>query len=396
MPTFSFLYSIPYILLFLLLYVNVLPIYKTNGAITFNNRCNIWLQQFSIVMILIVFIGFRGFVYTDWFSYYPYFNSAPSLFDGIYSINRFLEKPWESGFLLYTIVLKTIFPNYFFFQFISFIINLLVLFCFFKRVIPNQIVFGFLFYIIFSGLVLEFNLLRTSKSIMIFLISLKYLEEKKIIKYTALNIFGSLFHISSILYIPLYFFLNKKYPKIFVLSFFIIGNIIFVFQVEWFRLILTYIFNIIPGRLGKLTHIYLSSEAYGISIGYLERFFTFIFIYCLSNKLCKVNKNNLIYINAYYLYGLLFLYFSEMDIIFERVAILFVFSYWVLYPQIFSFLDKRSKQVFLILVLIFGVLKMGIGNRDILALYDNVLLRHRSYQERAIIFNYHARYIWSQ
>jgi hypothetical protein len=146
--------------------------------------------------------------------------------------------------------------------------------------------------------------------------------------------------------------------------------------------------------------LYLSSDfysnAYGISIGYLERFIGFIIVYCFSQRLCEINKNNLIYINAFYVYIFIFLYFSEMKIIFERVSALFVFSYWVLYPLIYSLLKNKSKQMFLLILLFFGILKLMPGNRDVLAIYDNVLLPYKSYQERTIIRNQHSNIIFKK
>jgi hypothetical protein len=235
---------------------------------------------------------------------------------------------------------------------------------------------------------------------MLFLISLKYIEEKKIIKYILLNCIGSLFHIMSILYIPLYFILNKKNSRIVILIIFIIGNLIFLLQVEWTKLLLISLSSLISGRLGGLLRIYLSSDlyssAYGITIGYLERFFSFIIFYCFSEKLYKMNKTNIIYINTFYLYTFVYLYFSDMTIILERVAVLFIFPYWVVYPYIYSLLRNKSKQLFLIILLFYGILKLGLGNRNIFTLYDNALLQHRTYQDRIIIYAQHADIIFEK
>jgi len=400
MPTFSFSYSIPYIILFLIVYINSIPLYKTNTVSLYNYNYSIWLQRFSVAVLLIIFIGCRGFLYTDWISYYPVYDSAPSLFDGAKSISNFFEENWENGFLFYMILCKTISSNYFFFQFISFTIDFFILYYFFKRIIPRYIILGFLFFILFSGIGIEFNLLRNSKSIMLFLISLKYMEEKKVVKFMLLNCVGALFHISSLLYLPAYFILQKKFSRALILILFIIGNLIFLLQVEWCKLFLTFISDFFPGRLGILLKLYLASDfyssAYGITIGYLERFFSFIIIYYFSQRLCKSNKNNLIYINAFYLYTFIFLYFSEISIILERVAILFIFPYWILYPLIYSLLRNKSKQIFLLILLFYGILKLGVGNRNIFSLYDNVLFSCKSYRERLGIVNQHARIIFKR
>ena len=55
------------------------------------------------------------------------------------------------------------------------------------------------------------NGVRQSVAIMIFYYSFKYIEKHNFKKYAILNGIGFLFHSSAILFIPLYFILNKKY-----------------------------------------------------------------------------------------------------------------------------------------------------------------------------------------
>jgi hypothetical protein len=356
------------------------------------------VQQFFIASLLIIFIGFRGFTYTDWQNYYPTYNFTPSLFDNTEAIIKYMDRGWEKGFLFYMIICKTISPNYFFFQLVSFVIDFIILFYFFKSIIPEHIVFGFVLFLLFSGIIIEFNLLRNSKAMMLFLISLKSLKERIFFKYVIINSIGVLFHITALLYLPLYFILNKKINRKIILFLFIIGNIIFLLQIEWCKLLLTSIGTMIPGRLGVLSKIYLSSnlytKAYGITIGYIERFFTFIVIYCFYERLCRINKYNLIYINAFFIYCLIFLYFSEIKIILDRVAILFIFPYWILYPQVYSLIKNKNKQIFLMILLFYGVLKMSVGNRNIFSLYDNVLFPYKSFKERSLIINQHNEFIF--
>jgi hypothetical protein len=341
--------------------------------------------------VLIVFIGFRGYVFTDWESYSYYYEKSPLLFDGLNSSMAFIDElsnnfPFmERGFVLYMIICKSITKNYFFLQIVSFIIDFIILFIFFKENIKDHYLLGFVFYILFNGLVIEFNLLRNAKAIMIFLLSLKYLNKRNMVKYFSLNIIGCIFHITSMLYLPLYFILNNKYPRKIIFPLFLFGNVIYIFQMQWCRLVLTSITPWVPLRLGMLLHMYVDRTAqYGITIGYLERFFSFIIIFYFSVKLCKINKINLIYINCYYLYSFIFLYFSEIFIILERVNLLFIFPYWVLYPQIYSFLKKDCKKIFLIILLFYGIIKMY-ENNNIIRMYDNILFNHKSYTERKSI-----------
>lgn len=54
------------------------------------------------------------------------------------------------------------------------------------------------------------NGVRQAIAIIIFYYSLTYIENKKLNKYMALNVIGCLFHASAILFLPLFFVLNKK------------------------------------------------------------------------------------------------------------------------------------------------------------------------------------------
>jgi hypothetical protein len=235
---------------------------------------------------------------------------------------------------------------------------------------------------------------------MLFLISLKYIERRKLLIYMIINIIGTLFHISSLLYLPLYFILNKKIHRTVILTLFFIGNLIFLLQIEWCKSVLIFVSTMISGRLGYLLKNYLSSSfyssSYGISIGYLERFFSFVIFYYFTQRLYKSNNNIFIYLNAFYIYIFIFLYFSEVTIIFERVGALFVFSYWILYPLIYSSFKNKSRQIFLLILLFYGVLKLGVGNKDVFTIYDNILLPFKSYQERLEILNQHSKYIYNK
>jgi hypothetical protein len=349
-------------------------------------------QLFVSAIIIILFIGFRGFLYTDWQGYYNIYKKSPSLFDGLFKMRQFVKElseklPFmEKGFLVYLILCKTISQNYFFLQAFSFIIDFFILFEFFKKYIPQYVILGFLFFFLFSGISIEFNLLRNAKAIMIFLLSIKYIYGKNILRYFLLIILSSLFHISALLYLPLYFVINRKFHKVPIFIIFIIGNIIYLFQIRWCKFMLLSVSSLLSGgRLDYLLELYLSSEkysqSYGITVGYLERFFSFIIVYIFSDKIYKTNKENLIFIDTFYIYSFIFLYFSEISILLERVAVLFVFGYWIIYPQIYALLSKNYKKVFLLFLLVYGILKMA-GNNNLLTEYDNILFEYKSYDVR--------------
>jgi hypothetical protein len=240
---------------------------------------------------------------------------------------------------------------------------------------------------------LEIDLFRNSKAIMLFLISVKYIKEKKLFCYLSLNLLGCLFHISSLIYLPLYFVLNRFYQKKLFLVLFIIGNIIFLFSIKWVRLIFPLVANIFLGssieRLSRLILFYISfsdiSDSYGISVGYIERTLSFILIMSCYNKLINQSKSNIIFINAFFSLLFIYLYCSELVIILQRGTLLFAFSYWIIYPQIYQIISKQKKIIFLFCLLLYSCLKMiSLGYDNITVKYDNILFGYETYIQRKI------------
>ena len=82
--------------------------------------------RYGCIALFLFFIGLRGFIGTDWYSYYYIFDKTPRFFEeiadyaGEYAV-------WEPGYLFYSSSLKTIVPNYNFFVFVSALIDVLVL-----------------------------------------------------------------------------------------------------------------------------------------------------------------------------------------------------------------------------------------------------------------------------
>ena len=98
------------------------------------------IQRIALV-ILLVFIGLRGFIYSDWYSYYPEFNYMPSLWhNNLAEIIKYISNmQYEPLFSAYSILVKSIYPSYFFWVFVNTLIDLLVLSKFFKKHTNNYI-----------------------------------------------------------------------------------------------------------------------------------------------------------------------------------------------------------------------------------------------------------------
>jgi hypothetical protein len=341
-------------------------------------RANTILCFYGFALFVFVFIGCRGLIGTDWLNYYPFFQKAPSFVSDIDEIKNFVSHSYfEKGYAIYTVLCKTVSSNYFVFQLISFLLDFLVLHSFFRRYAKRYYFLAWAFYFIFQGYIIELIILRNAKSIMCFLISIQYIHKKQWLKYYAMNFIGILFHISAIFYLPIYFLCRLKLSKRLELIVFIIGNIVYLLQIEWLKTILLRIVTIWDNHYSGLIERYINSDlysvSYGITIGYVERTITFILFYFNYKKLIMHDKNMDVFWYLFLIYIYVYLFCSEFFIILERIPNLFVCSYWILYPNFFRVLKHGAKYLFIVMIILYGVLKMLSLFNLPWASYENVL-----------------------
>lgn len=374
MAEMSYLYAVPYLVVFFILcylYHRERKQDKSAGRIAF--------------IVLLFFVGLRGHVYSDYASYYPFFEDLPTIFD--WNLDFLESENFEVGFVLYSSFIKTLFPNYFCWVFINTLIDLLV-FCYIFRKYSASVVLSFIALMTFMGLSIEFNLYRNSKALVFFLLSIPYLQKRKILAYMLLNILGSLFHISSLLYVPMYFVLTKQFPKVLIWGAFITVNILLFCQIS----IASKLVELVTSLLGmerltlKLTNYLLTAEEQGITLGYLERTFSFILFALFYNRLVVDRECNKIFLNSFFFYYILLLLFSDVAVFATRIPLLFVFSYWLLYPNTLSVIQKKGNR-YILFSLFFVLCFFEISrNNHIMKMYDNLLWGILPYEERLVIF----------
>lgn len=127
--------------------------------------------------------GFRGFVGWDWVNYYPAYQEIVPLFSRGY-LNNYDIGTFEGGFVTFMSVVKLISSNYHFFILICVVIDVSILHVFFKRHSSNY-AFSFLIFIaLYLGA--ELDILRNMKSIGLFLLSVKYIQQRRFLPYLLL------------------------------------------------------------------------------------------------------------------------------------------------------------------------------------------------------------------
>jgi hypothetical protein len=244
-------------------------------------------------------------------------------------------------------------------------------------------------FLAFGGFASMCNLLRNILAIMIFVNALPFLEKRKPIPYFLLCVLALSFHYSSIFYFPLYFFLHRHVNKYVYLGIIIVCNIVFVLHVP-ILLSLVKLFHIGGDFLEKKLEVYTETTGTrGVGLGFIERLLTAMLIFCYYDKLSSARKVNTIFINAFMLYISTFSALSEFDEIAKRFSILFLFSYWILWPEIRRcFYFHNNRMLFNAFLGIYCVLKIVTTVNQSVMEYDNILLGGiKSYQERKYIFD---------
>ena len=365
-------------------YMEVFGFLLLGGAVDVfgkNERKKHMLFVFSIIL-LIGFLGLRGFIGWDWWAYYPSYNNLPGGFN------------YEIGYEIWSNIFYKIGLSYHHFTFINTVADILILAYVLKKYSKYPIFSMFLFLAV-QGLSFEVDLLRNAKAVLLFIISIQFIKERKIIPFLILNILGMTFHISSIIYLPMYFILNRNYSRKIILPLIILGNIYYLLDTKIFIHILEYMSSVLPAAVGGKITSYLSiiPQNYKFPIGtlYFERLVTFIMVFFFLHKEKgsreKENPYSLIMENSFYIFYLIFLFTSEFFIASTRIGILFIYANWFLWGDIIENLrnTKIKVAVFLIAVLIGGnriYNHFDFNGNKILYRYENIITDHKSYEEK--------------
>ncbi len=372
------IYAIPYILLIVILGFMAIFIYQRHEDEELCRKLTIWG-----IAIYFVFFAFRGFINTDWITYYDEFDKCS--WDLLF--NYELGKSREPGFLIFMLLCKTIFPSYHFLVFMSTLINTILLVLFFKRYTDN-ILLGLVIFLVFEGFMINANLMRNSISIFIFLNAIQYIESRKPIQYFSLCILALTFHFSAIIYFPLYFFVHRKLNKWIYLSIFIICIIIFVFHIPIFMSLIK--FSGIGGVFieTKIDAYSEISTARGFGMGFIERLVTGLLVFCYYGKLREIRPENKIFVNSLIIFFISIFVFSEFAEISKRIYILFIFSYWIIWNDLIKcFYYERNRYLFCSFIAVYCILKTATTLNVPIHEYDNLLFGNmKSYQERKYIF----------
>ena len=341
-------------------------------------------------MLFVFFFGLRGFVAYDWTEYYKEFQSVTDLQTLLtLPYNKWI---WEPGFMIFGVICKSIYPNYFFFQFLCILINTALLMNFFRRYIDN-VPLAFMIMLAMSGIEININLLRNSISILLFVNSIRFIEERRFLPYLLMCALGFTFHSSSLAYIPMYFILTRNINKFVMLSIFIAANIIYLFHIPILKSIILLFVDILMPSTKLWIEAYLNmdnSTGSFLSIGYLERLFTGVMLFLYMDKLKELRNGSNIFVNSMFFYLCIVLFLSEFRTISQRCSFLFVYAYWIIWIDLIKcFTLRNNKILYSAFIGLYCLLKVYSGDNTAMADYYNIMFEDHSYNERLLHLRQH-------
>jgi hypothetical protein len=358
--------ALPYILFVLILfglyiYGNYKPLFEKESII-------------ATCFFFIVFFGFRGYIFNDVFNYKSFFDTVPNIITVI-KTHYTLSAWWEPGFVYYCSLFKTFTHSFFIFQIFDTMIDFILLYKSLQWFDSNDCL-SYMIFFAMSGLVMFIETFRNVKSILLFFISLRYICNHNFLKYLCCCFLALSFHISSIIFFPLYFILSKNYSRLILIVLFLFSIIFFFFSSRIFYFLFSLFSDYMPDRLSNMVNSYIFTKGdysiqRGLSLGLIEKVLTYFLIFILYEDLYKGKM--ILIINCFLLYFSFYFIFSGFIEISYRLSLLFVFSYWVLWPRVITSLHtKRMQILFLICFLFYAILKMSQYSQPIQE-YDNII-----------------------
>lgn len=373
--------ALPYIILTLILFFRH---YFSNCTLIYK-----YSEKIFIYFILSVFFCFRGFIFTDVFNYEPFFVDIVPNFIELIKTKYWKFTWWEPGFVFYCSFIKLLSNSWIVFQVIDSAIDLILLYKALEYFDSNRAE-NILVFLAMSGMISFIDNIRNIKSILIFFFALRYIYDRKVLKYYFCCFIAFSFHKSSFLYFLIYPILQINVTRRKFLFYGIISIVFAIISKEVFLIVFKSIKNFLPSAFQKLYLAYVMSQgSYALSkvitLGTIEKIIVFNLIYINYNKLSKDKKNSLL-VKIFFIYFanyFLFFGFSELS---NRLSMLFIFAYWCLIPKLVKLQKKSNQPIFILCILMYCILKMSLYCQPVQR-YENFLFGASTIEERLKTFN---------
>lgn len=342
-------------MLYLLIFL-ILLLFSYNEVFTSNDKLKKTLYIASYY-ILVVLAGLRYETGGDWQSYAEVFDIIEPINEVIKGNGHvFANHQIEIGFRLLISITKFFSSNV---QLLFFIVSFGCLTLLFKNlsVYSSYPQTSILIYYSVLYFFLDFVTIRQAISVMIFFFSIRFIQNRNLLKYIALIVTASFFHLTALLLLPLYWIINKRFSSNKVIIFFITINLVFLLNIKWMEATLNLVLPFFLGPVATKITTYTAESALvgrGISIGFIINIIIFTLLMLTRSKNDGSKYYN-IFFNLFLLYAFVYSVFFEIVDISNRFRLYFALSELILLPNLFiAFETYKNKILIFIFVTLFS------------------------------------------
>lgn len=311
----------------------------------------------SVLLIgLVIFVAGRGEVGADGGSYLYSWRNTATFWDKSLSPSGFLAYS-EPGYYFFTVIIKSIYNNVFFYFAILSFITLSFIFTSLRRYAIYPLM-GLAVYMARYFILRDFNQIRAAAAIAIIIYSTRYIEQRNLKKFLICWLSAFFFHISMIIALPFYW-LNKWRPSQKQLYMIIIAAFLC-------SAILNQVFkNIIINISQKLNILAAYTGDFGMTEGegllnpmiYFQVIILLLFIR-MKPRLEKRQPYYYTIRNGYLYSTIIMILLSSLMVIGSRLSTVFATYDIFIIPALISLFNRKSKFIvvpvlYVLLILLF-------------------------------------------
>jgi hypothetical protein len=327
-----------------------------------------------ILGLLVLFGGFRENVGVDTISYIRIFDTISSFGKNYQESIKGLR--YEIGFIYLVSFIKTLgFLKVYSLFSIIILFNYILYFFSLKKFSPHFEISLFLL-IVFYFFVRDMGILRQAIATSITIFSIIFIIDKKPYLFFLFTIFGSLFHVSALIFLPAYLIGNLRLSKN---KLYIVIGLGFLLS-----LISTQFKNNLFYSFTNFELPFFNEPQYGESLSLFS--FTFIrravpifLLFIFYDKIINKIKYSNHLINLYF-FGFFFaLVFSDIVIYVTRLAAYYLTLEIIIYSYIFVVIKDRSLRFIflflLLLVALYYISNFMFQGHSLMNPYDNIIIK---------------------
>jgi hypothetical protein len=344
------------------------------------------LFYFIFCFGFIFFIGFRYKMANDWYNYNLFTQRIEPFWDVLWgnAAGFHSENGIEYGFKILISLINMVFDPETFssLQALTVLISVFcytVLFYFIYK--EETVKYKFLFLATFISFTMfrEFDILRQSISFYIFLLSIKYVNNN-FLKFFLVNLFGCLFHISALIFIPLYFVFKIKFSRVFIMVLMLTHLVTMINHFSFVTVILeslsVYFPELIIAQKLYLNSSYLDSQSAISLVGILYAIYLLL-LFVNYERIEFSNYRVRLFINSFFIFIIINIFFSDSKDIADRFSYYFYFGVAFVFVFIIKFIPKSLYFLYVIFILIFPTIRFSrvISN----PITKSVLVPYRNY-----------------